>query len=761
MSIGATTYAFATVLASVLAGIALGAHLARLWADRVAAPRLLFGWAQLGVAAGGLLTLPLLGALVANDALSGWGDNWPALTALRFGVSLVVTLVPSTFMGMLYPLAGKLWTRDVGEAGQRLGALFAVNSAGNIAGAALTGFVLIPWLGLQRSVVALAMLCLLCAAWVFAGAEQGRRRVATRAALAVGCLVTATLLAFWQPAPFRAWDETSPDETVYYREGVSSTVKVVRDHENADSLWMAVDGIRIGQSLGGVDVKQQALAHFPFLLRPAGATQEVLTIGLGTGIIAGELLRHDEVRGLDCVEISGAVIEGASEFDEFADDALEDPRLRLIHDDGMNWLRRAGARYDAIVSDGKSRTTHATNAVFFSRDYYELCRERLAPGGLMIQWVPLNLPPRELRTILRTFVAVFPQVGVWVSPPHSAFIVGAEQQLVLDLPHIDAVLRAPATAHLQRYGVSSAASFVELLVAGDETLEDWLALDEPVLNTLDHPVLEFYSPGEHAVPPVERADDNLLGLLDGGEEPLQGVTLRGAGVALGRQRRAVALLGDAGDLAESPAAAASAEALRLIGEALALAPGHALVAEAAAASYRKLLEAHPRDVATRLALGQLLGSRGQQDAAIEQFRAVLAARPSDPRGLVGLAESLRLSGRLTAAGRHFERLVALAPNQPRLLEGLAYVLAASADPATRDPHRAVALARRANRLTGRRNPAVLDTLGIAYAASGQFEDAIAATRGALRLGPAPADAAGMRDRLALYRQGKPFTVGVR
>jgi len=501
--IGTTTYSFATMLSSFLLGLALGGFAVRRFIDRLTNLRRAFGWIQLGIAASTLASLPLINSGVVQRWLTGWGEHWLVLIALRFGVSLMIMLVPALLIGMSFPLAVKIWTRDIRRLGTSVGQIYGANTVGNILGAALGGFVLLPAFGLQKGVVLLTTLSVVNATWAFMSEEASQRRARAglrAAALGAGALACVALLVFWQPRPFKAWDEQDADRILFYKEGVAATVKVIERASDPDQLWMTVDGIRIGQSFGGVDAKQQALAHLPFLLLADRPPRRVLSIGLGTGIVVGEVARHPSVESVDCAEISGAVIEAAGLFRRFNGDALEHPKIRVIHDDGVNFLRRSAGRYDAIISDAKSRTKHAANATFFSSEYYRLCREHLGPDGLLIQWVPLNVPPSELRTILRTFDGVFRYTYVWIAAPYSCYLVGVEEPLVLDANSIRQVLSESHTANLQRYGLRDVHTLLSLLAADGNTLQDRLGA-ETTVNTLDRPVLEFYSPRAHAVAP--------------------------------------------------------------------------------------------------------------------------------------------------------------------------------------------------------------------------------------------------------------------
>src|SRR5574340_258271 len=302
---------------------------------------------------------------------------------------------------------------------------------------------------------------------------------------------------------------------------------------------MLVDGVRIGQSSEGVDRKQQVLAHFPFLLRP-GPPARVLTIGLGTGILAGEMAHHPGVERIECVELSPSVIEAAHLFARWNGGVMESPVVRMVNDDGVNYLKRSPARYDAIVSDGKSRSGHAGNALFYSLDYYRSAREHLAPGGVMIQWVPLDIPQEDLRTILRTFRAAFPDTYVWVAQS-SAFVVGLDRPLELDLDRVQRVLEAPEFADLRRHGWTRAADVATMLAADGASLEPWLAQEDAV-NSLEHPVLEFYSPAAVAAPADRRVADNLAAFATLRRGSLRVRLLGGDAAALEAGERAERLL---------------------------------------------------------------------------------------------------------------------------------------------------------------------------------------------------------------------------
>lgn len=775
--LGTSTYAFATMLTAFLVGIALGSGLLRLFDSRLRDPRRLFGWVQIGIAASMLAGIPLLDALVSSGQqwLQSLELRWLALSAARFGIAFLVMLVPVTLIGMSFPLAGKIGVRGVATLGRELGQVYAANSLGNIAGAVLGGFVLIPLVGMQRGIALLAILNLAAAAWAILPGSRSRVRALPLAALFLAC---AALLAWWRPRPFHSVEETEGDRILFYREGLESTVTVFQRAVDARQRVMLVDGVRIGQSSVGIDNKQQVLAHLPFLLRPSAPPRHVLSIGLGTGILMGEAARHG-LEGSICLELSPEVVEGARFFAGDNDRVLENPQVRVVVDDGINFLARERGRWDAIVSDGKSRHGHVGNARFFSADYYRSARAHLAPGGLMLQWVPLDEAPGELRTIARTFVREFPHAYLWVVQ-ESLFLLGQEAPLSVDLPPAQRVLDAPETAGLRRHGWRSASELSTLLLLDSEAMRPWL-LGEETINSVERPVLEFFSPSEVATPAESRIAENLAALSAARRGPLREARFEGAdpsALQADAEARDDLLAGIAsGNLAliESVATRSQGVLKRWAASRLlraALERDAAGQREPALALYRKAVLAWPEDVMAQVDLaevlaqsgatleamqhaftavrlnpdsgsahhvyGRLLAAVGNHEQAVLQLREAARVAPDAADVHNDLGQSLALLGRADDALAQFREAMRLSELWPVPMSGAALLLATH-----QKPGEALPLARRAVELTKKKDAGALQILALSSAEAGMLDEAVAAQKAVVEL----ASAAGDRRRL--------------
>lgn len=683
--VGTTAYAYVTMLAGFLLGLTLGAYLARFLVDASQDLRRLFGWIQVAVAVATLLTMPvisLLGAGVGESKLAALTGGWFVPVAARFGASCLVVLLPATLIGLTFPIAGKIWAATWRDLAGRLGQLYGCNTLGNILGAAVTGFFLLPWLGVRKTIVTLACINLSLALWGLFPKPARRSLTHFHGPLAATLLAAVLALVVWQPGGFARIGERRGDETLlYYKEGIVANVMVVQNTRDAGSRWMTVDKIKIGESFDGVDHKQQVLAHLPFLLKAEQPPRKVLSIGLGTGILIGEVARHNGVEQVDCLEISPSVIEAARLFDGFNGSVLERDNVNVYQDDGINYMRRTATTYDAVISDAKSRTAHAGNAAFFSTDYYRLAKQRLAHDGLMIQWIPLAVPPEELKVIFAGFHSVFPESYLWLAPPDSAFLIGTHQPLDLNLVAMEGVLHAPETQNLKRYNLFDAYGCVSMFSGDRESLGAWLA-DTPT-NSLEHPILEFFSPAAHAVPEKDRVAANLRAIRAVRPATLSGMSVRGADTAvLAEAYQGASLLLEGLELLKTEQVEDETRALALIEQALQQAPDLNAGRNAAAKVFAKrgLAQAEAGDLAAaeralrhaaRIAplaydannnLAAVLLAMARPDEALVFLQRALKARPGSSDIYFNMGNVKLRQGEYAASLGYFEKCLAINPH---------------------------------------------------------------------------------------------------
>ncbi len=651
--LGNSTYALSSVLTAFLTGIAIGSLVARQLVDRVRDPMALFGWVQIGIGMTAAATLPVLFHFAEPETIRNYlqqaVDDVAVLMAARFGIAMVVMLVPAMLIGMTFPVMARIGMVHLAATGERVGLVYASNTLGNVAGALLPGFLLLQWLGIQRGILLMAILNALVGLVVLLRRRGPAARWPAPVA-AVGVAVVIMLV----PLDFRFPSEGErPDHRVlYYRDGPSATTKVTLDPDSGAKV-MAIDGIVIGGTLV-TEYKQLLLAHLPKLLLEDYSTE--LSVGLGSGMLAGESLRHDGVGRLTAVEIEPSVVAGARLFAPENGHVLSEPRFEVVVDDIGNHLRTTARRYHVISADEKTALEYASNGFSYSREYYELLRRRLAPGGMAIQWVPANMPPSQYRLVLKTFSNSFPHVLMALFMPaleesgYNTLLIGSNTPLRLDLGRAERALAAAPEAFrsLSRYGLTSAESILAQFVADGDTLRR--AVRHAPENTLAHPRYEFFSLRDYAVPGKQRVAENLAfvaALRQAGWPALWATMEVPEGTTRQRLEGAVAaeqafLAGYGESLKEGSVSVA--DIFRHYDEAMALAPWNdSLRARislhytefaafqqqtwGAAGFLKRALAAHPGNATAHLDYGRLLGALGNTEAALRHIRRAVALAP--------------------------------------------------------------------------------------------------------------------------------------
>ena len=503
---GNSTYALTTMLSAFLTGIALGGYLVRFVISRTRDPAAIFGWIQILLGVFSAVALPILFAVADPQALSQHliqtSTQAFALIFTGFGVAFLVMLIPATLIGATFPLAGQVYVRDLDQTGASVGRLYAVNTMGNVAGALLPGFVLLGWLGIQKGILTMAALNIgLGFLILFLRLLRSARHPAWRVALPALLILSAVILS---QAPiqfqFPSEGEQAHFQTLFYREGPLATTKVYVDPATGEK-HMSVDGIVIGGT-GNTEFKQLLLAHLPKLLMDDVSTE--LSVGMGSGILVGESARHPGVREITGVEIEPSVITGAGWFSEENHDVLSNPRLTVVADDISSFLRTTSNRFQVISADEKTADEYASNGFSYSKEYYDLLRLRLAPRGLVAQWVPTTLPPSQYRMVLKTFSESFPHVQLWYflpaykKGPFNTILIGSRERISVDPERMEQRFAENPDAFnsLVPYGLTSAEAVLPHFVADERTLRN--AVKEAPINRFDHPRYEFFYPWDYA-----------------------------------------------------------------------------------------------------------------------------------------------------------------------------------------------------------------------------------------------------------------------
>ncbi len=504
--LGPTTYAFSLVVSIFIVGLAGGAAIGARLSMRTRQPAVglamcLMASVGLSIAAAAAVEWALL-AMAEIVARPGYGFNDVLLRQVGMvsGLLLPMTLA----FGAAFPFAvslasGSSATQDEAVT-ENLGRIYAVNTIGAVTGALLAGFVLVPRIGLHTTIRGVAVLVAAAAiAILVAVTGRGRGRTAGLA----GALVVLAAAA-WLPQ----WDrlllssgaykyaaalkgpslETAltAGDLLFYGEGATGTVAV---RQLAGTVSLAIDG-KVDASNAGDMLTQRLLAHVPLLLHPDPTRAAIL--GLGSGVTLGSALTHP-LREATVLEISSEVVDASHFFDADNHRALADPRTRLIVGDGRTHLMLGRATYDVIISE-PSNPWMAGIASLFTQEFFEGARARLAPGGVLCQWAhTYDISNDDLKSIVATFLSVFPHGTMWLVGDADVLLVGSTEPLDNRIAGMAGAWTRPGVADdLASVGVRNPFSVTSLFVAQGPALAAWAA--GAVLQTDDRSRLEFSGP---------------------------------------------------------------------------------------------------------------------------------------------------------------------------------------------------------------------------------------------------------------------------
>ncbi len=645
--IGSSTYAFTAMLLAFLIGIAGGSALYSWIRGRRPATPGRFAVLQMAIAlatAGAMLVYERLPALFLRGFAHS--DAPAAVQLTQIVVSIAALLLGTLFIGATFPCAVSAAARGAGRAGEDVGRTYAVNTLGAIAGSALVGLVLIPALGLHTSFRVAVVGNLLLAVALFLGPPRPvRRRRQFAAALAAALVVGAWFLPPWsrdvlssgvavyaQQYQRLSWEQfrtrAVPKQILYYRDGPTATVTV---HQESDNLFLRTNG-KTDASTSYDMVTQLMAGHVPMLLHPTA--KQVLVIGLGSGVTAGAIIGYPLER-LDLVEIEPSVVEAARFFGAFNANVLDNPKVHVSIADGRNYLLITPRRYDVIVSE-PSNPWIGGLASLFTVEMFQHARDRLRPGGVMVQWMQAYaLEAEDLKMVIRTFASVFPTTAVWAATPGDFLLVGSVEPRPLDLRAVQERLAANPAARRLFGPTPEWPDFLGYFLLGTE--DSARLVSAGPLNTDDRLPLEFSAPRSLY---LNTAESNRM-------------------LVTGAQRVALPPLSS-----ESQALAAAPAARTALGLVLAR---QALIRQALA----QFEDALARDAAYAPALeGAAAASLrlNRYGRALEFAERAATADPKSPRAqyLLGAAAArLYDTARASAA---FERAAALAPDSVAIKE---------------------------------------------------------------------------------------------
>jgi spermidine synthase len=431
--LGATVYTFSIILGVFLlglwAGSGIGSLLIRSAQRVIRQPRVVLAACQILLAAAIAWTAFTLAHVLPYWPVDPWLSSSPWFNFDLDFTRCLRAIFPATLLwGASFPLALAGVAGDGEDPGRLSGSVYAVNTAGSILGALAFSLLLIPAIGTRGSQEILIWIAAAGAAIALVSAALGMRGQ-VRALTAVGAVAATVLLALglaatvsdvpWQLiahgrriAPILNGLDISTDAQttpLFVGEGINSSVVIT---QRGDQRFFYVSG-KSEASSAPLDMRlQRMMGHIPALVHRA--PQSVLVVGFGAGVTAGSFVLYPDVQSIVICELEGLIPPASDEF--FGKEnyhVLHDNRTRIVNDDARHYILTAPTKFDVITTDPIHPWVKGTSTLY-SKEYYELVRSHLNPGGVVAQWLPIYESDEEtVKTELATFFSVFPNATVW------------------------------------------------------------------------------------------------------------------------------------------------------------------------------------------------------------------------------------------------------------------------------------------------------------------------------------------------------------
>lgn len=498
--LGSTTHAFELMLSAFLLGLALGGLWIRKRIDTLKSPVVFLAKVQLLMGFFALSTLCLYdGSFTAMfklmEVLEKTESGYVLFNTGSHVIALLIML-PATFCaGMTLPLVTYCLLRD-GYSERSIGAVYAANTVGAIAGVLLAVHVGLPILGLKGAIIAGACLDIAMGLLLVWGNNfRGWwKRPAALAAAALGVVVLVSFTAVFDQVKmasgvYRGGKLLSgKSKVIYHADGKTASISLVQEDDGSVSLRTN------GKSDGNInplslpptpdEYTMTLLSALPMSLR-AGA-KEIAVIGLGTGMSTSTALAGTGISGVDTIEIEPFVLTAAKHFGPQTSGFATDKRSRLYIDDAKSFFSSMNKKYDIIISE-PSNPWISGIANLFSIEFFELVSRHLNEDGLFVQWLNLyGMEDAHVSSVMKGLGRVFSNYEVYVPITGDSIIV-ASNGPGIGLPTMEIFSSPEMKERLLRINIRSDLDFHVRRIGGRGLLE-------PLFNSYDVPVHSDYHP---------------------------------------------------------------------------------------------------------------------------------------------------------------------------------------------------------------------------------------------------------------------------
>ena len=775
--IGSSIYAFTLLLAAYLGGLGVGSFFFSRKFDHQKDLFLLLGLLQIGIGGAALSLTPFFEklSLLMVPFFNQFSHNFILLQALEFFGLFMILLVPSAMLGMLFPLFCKIEIKNFKSFGSAVGTVYLVNGLGAVLGIILSSLLLIPWIGLQKTVLFAVAINVLIGSFMLLFSSS---LSLIKKSLAVPLIIGATIFFFFaQPQ----WNNSlmsagsylysriysnaknrmgntlteamkNLGDLLFYEEDVQTTVSVRKGHNN--QLFIQLDG-KTDASSKNDSLIQLLIAHVPMLLHANPKKAMVLGLGSGMSLAAAEKYTADH---LDCLEISPGVIKASDYFKRENNNILDNPKIKVLKRDGREHLLLTNEKYDVIISQ-PSNPWVAGMSGLLTQEFFQICSNRLNENGLCVTWLQtFNISLNNIKSVLKAFQTVFPYLSLWEAKPGvDYFLIGCKDKIQIDLPNLQKKMSEKEELHseFKFIGLETANDLISYFIMNEDGVINFA--NESMVHTDDNSFLEFQTPKalyKETMALQLEAFNNLRGkgiesLLTDYKEHKETLTR----IFEAQKHYALSEMYFLKNQKE--------EGLEQIREAYKINPSCSRIKTnyynlalnyannlrqqgmlpLAIQAFSSVIQVDPKKAEGYLRLGLAYFAVNHIQAAIYQFQKVLEIEPNNPLAHINLGAAYLRSGNLEGAILENRSALRLNPDQPEahFNLGIAYARSGMIDQAIPEYQQAIKM--RPDHAEAHFN------LGICYQRKGALDLAISEYQEALRLKPDFSNARNLLDQL--------------
>lgn len=529
ISMGSSSYSFSMIVSVFILSIAIGSYGVSKFKQM---PRYLLFINQITI------TLLLLGIYISLDMWpycahiiriafqSNIVGFWGYYSYIFLALTLLLVL-PVSFMGATVPIAFHELKRDLENVGKHSGILFSWNTIGNLLGSLIGGIAFYYFLNNAEvflTAVLLAAVSSCLASWCLS-----KRYFLLPAILAIIIILSTVFTPFYSQKYFMSGTfrirkplefslsgpgsffekYTGKHELKFYKDGPTATVAVVESLDqhprfNQKSAAIVINGKPDSSTIGDIYTLKLS-AHIPALL--AKKRENIMVIGIGTGVTAGELTLYPDVETIDIAEISPTVCEALPYFEKSTHRVHQDPRVRIHIGDAFRILSRSDKQWDIIISEPSNPWMTGVD-LLFTREFYQLVRQHLTEDGILLQWVQVYAASQVMvEMIVNTLQQEFRQLRVFMANSGDLLIVASNRDFSIeDLDRASKIFNShdPVKASLETINMTSFNSILLREIWTPSYIAD--KFSGLGIQTMDNPRLHYiagksFFTGEHV--PIE------------------------------------------------------------------------------------------------------------------------------------------------------------------------------------------------------------------------------------------------------------------